>query len=113
MKPYFYRSYSPPLYRSDTYPVSEQNNRVGGVLLPFVGGLLVGGLFAPRPNYGGPGGPVPMQPYPVQQPYPYYYPLPQPTPMPTQVTPINNAEGPYYSQYAYSAYAGPNPYPGN
>lgn len=32
-----------PYYRGD--------NRIIGPLLPFVGGLLVGGLITPRPNY--------------------------------------------------------------
>ncbi len=76
MNNYFYRS---------TYPMTtteNSTNRVGGILLPFVGGLLIGGLFAPPKGggnyYGGP------QPYPYQQPI-YYQPYP-PYPYPVNNT---------------------------
>ena len=44
--------------------------RFGGLLLPFLGGLLIGGLFIPKQNN------VP-QPYPQYPPYQYpqYYPV--------------------------------------
>ncbi len=48
-----------------------QDQRSGGLLLPFLAGVLVGPLF-----FNGINNQVPYQPYPVQypQPYPYYGP---------------------------------------
>jgi hypothetical protein len=56
-----------------------QNNRFGGLLLPFLGGLLIGGLVVPKVSNGG----QPYSPYPAYPPYQYpqYYPVyPQPIP---------------------------------
>ena len=58
----------------------QDPNRFTGLLLPFIGGLIVGGLFIPKIN--NPQG---------QAPYPMYYP-PQgynfpPSPYPPQVVP--------------------------
>ncbi len=51
---------------------AENSNRfgVGGLLLPFIGGLIVGGLFIPKPNS------YQYPPYqqPMQYQYPVYYP---------------------------------------
>lgn len=67
-----------PFYRN-TNPRWEGNEYRFGPLLPFVGGLLVGGIFAPRPNYSyGPfPGPMSQNPMPpMGQAYP-----PAPLPM--------------------------------
>lgn len=48
------------MYTYDYIPYRGEE-RFGGLLLPFVGGLLVGGLFAPGQ---GPLYPTPQQPYP-------------------------------------------------
>lgn len=81
MNNYFYRS-SYPTTISNSY----SNNRYGGFLWPFVGGLLVGGLFAPTKT--GNGFFNQQQPAPYYQPYPVYY---QPYPYPYQQATI-----PYY-----------------
>lgn len=57
------------------YRQSDPNQRFGGFLIPFVGGLLIGGLSAPyfmnRPNVQ----PMPnYNTYQNQYPYNYYYP---------------------------------------
>ncbi len=87
---YPYRSY----YRT--------NETRFGPLLPFVGGLIVGGLFLPRPNGGFmPGGPSNVYPNqgPVyQSPHPTYQ-----TPPPMYGSPLTS--GPIYY--------GPLPYPTN
>ncbi len=66
--------YVPPFYRE----VEDDNNErfAGGVLIPFLGGALLGGLFASsRPNNYIPYNNYP--PYYAQpQPYPYYYQYP-------------------------------------
>lgn len=69
----------------------------GGELLPFVGGLVVGGLFG---NSMGPGSNK-QSPQPMPYPYPYPYPVmpaPMPVPVnmpPTGPVPISNGLGPY------------------
>lgn len=78
--PYYYRD------ANAFYQDSENDSRFGGVLLPFVGGLLVGGLFAPSFK-GGQSGPQPM-------PYYQYPPMSQPMPpqmvyIPSQPMPMN------------------------
>ncbi|MDD6302024.1 MAG: hypothetical protein PUA56_01755 [Bacillales bacterium] len=52
----------PNLSRNEEY-YENNNTRFGGLLFPFIGGLLVGGLLLPRPNYNMP---MPYQPYPPQ-----------------------------------------------
>ena len=59
------------------YYYSNGESRFIGPLLPFVGGLLVGGLITPRPNY---------------QPYPYYYPQPYYPPVSYYPYPINSQQ---------------------
>lgn len=46
------------------YNYYRNNMRFGGPLVPFLGGLLVGGLFLPRPNTN-------YYPYPNNIPNPY------------------------------------------
>ena len=72
-----------------SYPYRGNDTRFGP-LLPFVGGLLVGGLFAPRPNYSY--GPFqstpPMNMGPSMPSYPApYYPGPVPAPYSPSVGP--------------------------
>lgn len=55
-------------YREAYDESSQYQNRFGGILLPFLGGLLIGGLVVPKYN----------QPYPQQPPYPYYPPYQSP-----------------------------------
>jgi hypothetical protein len=63
---------------------TRANDRFIGPLLPFLGGVLIGGLFLPRPNQGIPYGPV----YPVQ-PLPYVAPAPYVSEVPTYSVPVN------------------------
>ena len=60
--------------------------RFVGPLLPFLGGVLIGGLFLPRPNPIPPYGPI----YPVS-PVPYVQPVPYITEVPTYSTPVSSA----------------------
>lgn len=55
-----------------TYFSSHNDERIGGVILPFLGGVLLGGLLMPRPNtyvpiktmpYYGPMGPIYQPPF--------------------------------------------------
>ena len=58
-------------YSENNY--GPDSNRFGGLLLPFLGGLLIGGLVVPKVNGGGQ--PYPPYPtYPSYQ-YPQYYPV--------------------------------------
>ena len=66
-------------YREAYEEETDNQNRFGGILLPFIGGLLIGGLVVPKYN----------QPYPQQGPYPYYPPYPQ-GPVYYQYPPANN-----------------------
>ena len=89
--------YSPSSYRGE--------NRFIGPLLPFVGGLLIGGLVGPRPNF--------YQPVPY---YPPYYP-------PTGYAPyvgtypnnynVTNTEIPTYYTSVNADTANVYPYPTN
>ena len=63
--------------RSSCFEEEIQKNdysRYGGLILPFIGGLLIGGLFFPRPNYGAPQMPYASYPQPPMYitPQPYY-----------------------------------------
>lgn len=67
-------------------PCNKDERFVGGLLLPFLGGVLVGGLFLPRPNQ-------PLPPYgPVYPPVgvPYVQPVPYVNEVPTYSVPVNN-----------------------
>lgn len=86
-----------------SYPYRVNDTRFGP-LLPFVGGLLVGGLFAPRPNYSY--GPFqstpPMNMGPSMPSYPApYYPGPVPAPYSPSVGP---APMPYYMEQNIPTY---------
>ena len=49
----------------------EKEDRFGGILIPFLGGALIGSYFFPRPNYQNQ--PIAMGPIPQATPnYPYY-----------------------------------------
>ena len=62
----------------------HKDERFVGPLLPFLGGVLLGGLFLPRP--------VPVSPYgPIYQPVPYAQPVPYVTEVPTYSAPVTNA----------------------
>jgi hypothetical protein len=64
----------------------KKEERFIGPLIPFLGGVLIGGLFLPRPNPIPPYGPV----YPVQ-PIPYVQPVPYVNEVPTYSTPVNHS----------------------
>lgn len=81
--------YVKPFYRED---YSDDNEtRFGGVLIPFIGGALLGGLFASSYNNR----PMNYYPYPSNQ---GYYPV---------KTPMNN----YYPYQTYQTYYPSNNYP--
>ena len=88
----------------DSYPYRGNDTRFGP-LLPFVGGLLVGGLFAPRPNfsYGPFNNTPPMNMGPAMPNYPAapYYPSPSPTPY---MMPYGPTPAPYYMEQNIPTY---------
>lgn len=60
----------------------DKEDRFIGPLLPFLGGVLIGGLFLPRPT--------PVPPYgPIYQPIPYVQPVPYVNEVPTYSVPVN------------------------
>lgn len=65
----------------EAYENQPNENRFGGILLPFLGGLLIGGLFVPRPNQYNQLPPAQYQYQYQYPPYPYY---PQPQQVPYQ-----------------------------
>ncbi len=82
--------YVKPFYRE----VNDDNERFGGILIPFIGGALIGGLFASnnRPNNQ-------YVPYSNYNYYPPYYPM-------------NNYNVPPYQEYiTYNNYPTYYPYP--
>ena len=69
--------YVKPFYR-EVYDDNDEN-RFGGVLIPFIGGALIGGLFASSYNQNHAPTYYPYNPYPMNYYYPYqtypsYYP---------------------------------------
>lgn len=64
----------------------RKDERFFGPLIPFLGGVLIGGLFLPRPNPTIPYGPI----YPVQ-PVPYIQPSPYINEVPSYSTPVNHS----------------------
>lgn len=87
------------------YHYPEDESRFIGPILPFAGGLLIGGLLAPRPYYNTYPAPIYYQPVPyyVHQGVPYYQKQVQPT-HPTYQT--NNV----YYKTTPNSYNNPNPY---
>lgn len=57
-------------YQNAYFNNPNNQSRFGGILLPFLGGLLIGGMFMPHPNNYQP---IPYQPYPYYPEYPIYY----------------------------------------
>ena len=85
----------------------RQETRFIGPLLPFVGGLLVGGLITPRPNFGPAYPPVPY--YPPVTYYPYIPSLNTSstysnTEVPTYYTSINGDNTNIYPYYTNPLY---------
>ena len=68
---------------SYTCPCENKDSRFGGLLLPFLGGVLIGGLFLPRPVPYPPYGPV----YPVPS---YPQPIPYVSEAPTYSVPVSS-----------------------
>ena len=66
----------------EAYDQEVPENRFAGLLLPFIGGLIVGGLFIPKINN------QPPQQYPYYQAPPYPYPSYQNT-IPVMPYPYN------------------------
>ena len=66
------------------YTINNKDDRFIGPLLPFLGGVLIGGLFLPRPNQIMPYGPVYANP-PIQ----YIPPTPYTSDIPTYSTPVS------------------------
>lgn len=66
------------------YNITSEERFVGP-LLPFLGGVLIGGLFLPRPNPIPPYGPI-YTPVPT----PYIQNVPYTTEIPTYSTPVNS-----------------------
>ncbi len=90
-----------PYYRGD--------NRIIGPLLPFVGGLLVGGLITPRPNYYQPTPYYPPQYYQPQgyNPYINTYPnnyIMENSEIPTYYTSVNTDTTNIYPYYTNPRY---------
>lgn len=67
-----------------TQPINREERFIGP-LLPFLGGVLIGGLFLPRPNPIPPYGPI-YTPIPT----PYIQNVPYTTEIPTYSTPVNS-----------------------
>lgn len=67
------------------YNIHDDERFVGPLLLPFLGGVLIGGLFLPRPNIIPPYGPV-YTPVPT----PYIQNVPYVTETPTYSTPVTS-----------------------
>lgn len=72
------------LINSPSLESKTSDQRFVGPLLPFLGGVLIGGLFLPRPSPLPPYGPI----YPVQ-PIPYIQQAPYINEVPTYSTPVN------------------------
>ena len=64
--------YTYPFYREER----NDNRQIGGLLLPFLGGVLIGGLVSPGFKNQAPYYPYPQYQYPYQyyQNYQTYYP---------------------------------------
>lgn len=63
--------------------IHSKDERFVGPLLPFLGGVLLGGLFLPRPT--------PVPPYgPIYTPVPYVQPIPYVNEVPTYSVPTTN-----------------------
>lgn len=74
---------------------NNERSLLNGELLPFVGGLVVGGLFGNNFGSGGNKQNAPSYPYPYQ-PMPVVTPVPLPVTMPPSgPVPITNGLGPY------------------
>ena len=73
------------LISEKVYKIPSEERFVGPLLLPFLGGVLIGGLFLPRPNPIPPYGPI-YTPVPT----PYIQNVPYVTEVPTYSTPVNS-----------------------
>ena len=75
--------YTYPFYREE----HNDNRQIGGLLLPFLGGVLIGGLVSPSFKNQAPYYPYPQYPYPTNQYYQNY---------PTYYSNYNPYQYPYY-----------------
>ena len=75
--------YTYPFYREE----HNDYRQIGGLLLPFLGGVLIGGLVSPSFKNQAPYYPYPQYPYPTNQYYQNY---------PTYYSNYNPYQYPYY-----------------